>query len=563
MLVSKTQRVLSSFVLSATLAVPIAGCGGSLTRAQEALAIGDDAEAERQLRKALKSNSTRTEASRQLSVLLARQGAEIAADQPREAEAMFSEALELDSRNEEARVGLARLLMKRGFMADARKLLDVAECRGCGRLMGIMLHEEAVEALAAGEVETAREHFQAAYEASNDPLSALGLVQTWLAAQPPDLDQAQAALAAAASLISRGQVEAENLFRELRLGLLNAAAAARDNERVEAILDIRTPSLEEEPEFDLRFKISQEQFRNGDSDPAIARISSLIEKSGKYLDPTQLQVMTAALVVMYSARAAQHLQAGDEVGAAKDIAAGLKLDPENNRLKLQQVLAIAANRMPLAFDQLKEAHAGKSRDEVEAILHSLEAFAAFDKGKIAKAEASIEKAEELAEDLPEVRLAQAYLLAETRNDDLSKDEAKEVRSQDLVDYPRGRINQYPGALAHLARARELIVEQGVLHSLRGFGFDQRVEALDKKLAFYPYEVEWYAGDKGGLIELFGESGQKTVEYRGPRWLKGTAIAAPGNSAEVPVPNVGLVTLEYGGKHLGVVTEDHAHIKIKL
>ncbi|EDM81322.1 hypothetical protein PPSIR1_40600 [Plesiocystis pacifica SIR-1] len=559
------RRKLEAALLSLSILIAVApGCGGSLARAQDALTVGDETTAEEQLRKALKSSSTQAEASRLLSVLLTQQAEDIAAKDPKGAEAKFTEAMKLDARNEEARLGLARLFMKRGFMDDARKLLEVADCHGCGRLMGMMLHDQGDRAIQTGEFVTAQAAYQEAWELGNDPADALGLVQCALMVQPADLDKAKAMLQASAELISRGQVELEQKFQEQRIQLLQASAAAGNTDLVEEVFRIRTASLQEEPEFDLRFKISQAQFRNGDSTPAIQRISSLLEKSGQYLEPTQREVMGAALVVMYGARAAQNLSAGDPVGAAKDIGAGLKLDPDNSRLKFQQILAIAANgRLPLAFKKLGEMRKGDDHDQVAAILWSMQAMAYIDEGKLAKAESALESAEGYVASNPELHLAQAMILAETRSDDLKKSELQEARDIAGFKYPSGRVNQVPGALAHLARAEALKVEQGVLHPWRGGGFDKRVTDLRAKLAFYPYAVQWYEGKKGGLVELVSKGGQQEVEFKGPRWLKGTAITSPDNSAEVQVPNVGIVYFEYGGATKGVLVERHAHIIVEL
>ncbi|MFO7561798.1 MAG: hypothetical protein R6X02_04090 [Enhygromyxa sp.] len=565
---SKPKRVLAPFFFAPVLALTLAGlggCAGSLDRAQEALAVGDHDEAEEQLRKAMKRDSTRDEAKRLLSVLLAKKGEAIAADQPRPAENMFMEALELDASNEQARLGLARLLMKRGFMADAHELLAYPGCRSCGRLTAMMLHEDAAKAIAAGEIGTARQIYKQAFESGGDPLDALGLAQTYLVEDPPDLVQSKALLEAAAPLIAPGQVEAENLFRQLRTQFLMAAAATRQHALIDHGFAIRTPALRDEPEFDLRFKVAQEQFRKGDSDPAIETLRDLLEKYSQYLEPTQREVMGAALVIMYSARAAQHLGAGDAGGAAKDIADARKIDGDNNRLKLQQVLAIAANgRVPLAFDTLqKDAIPGKDAEQVKAILYAVQVFEELEGGSLSKAQSYLDQAEQIAADLPEVRLARAYVLAESRNDDLKTKELQDARKVAGFDYPGGRINQYAGALAHLDRARKRLAEQGVLHPFRGPEFERRATELEQKISgFYPYEVEWFSG-KGGVIELIAEGGQKDVEYTGPRWLKGTAIASPGRTAEIPVPNPGLVNLDLDGKRVGVIVENQAHIKIKL
>lgn len=561
---SKPQRVLAPVVLTVAL-TGLLGCAGALDRAQEALAVGDQDEAEIQLRKAINQGSSKTEAAHLLSIVLTKKGEAIAATEPRPAENLFTEALELDANNEAARLGLARLLMKRGFMADARQLLAHEGCRTCGHLEALMLHEEADKALAAGEIGTARMAYQKAFDTGGDPLDALGLAQTYLVDETPDLIKAREMLEAAAPLIARGQAEAEVLFQQLRAQYLFAAAATRQSKLVEAGFALRTEALREEPEFDLRFKVAQEQFRNNDSDPAIESLRSLLENSGQYLDPTQRQVMSAALVVMYSARAAKHIGAGDAVSAAGDIADARKIDGDNNRLKLQQVLAIAANgSIDLAFDTLaKDAIKGKDTDQVKAILYAMQAFEALDAGTVSKAESYVEQAEELAADIPEVRLARAYMLAEQRNDDLKAKEVQEARKVAGFDYPGARVNQYPRALAHLDRARKRLAEQGVLHPFRGPGFEQRAADLEQKIrAFYPYEVEWFSAE-GGMIEIFSEGAQKEIEYKGPRWLKGTAIASPGHSAEIPVPNVGVVNLEYDGKLVGVIVENNTHIKIKM
>ena len=545
------------------LASSLAACGGSLNRAQEALAVGDDTTAEVQLRKALKQGSTQDEAAKLLSRLLERKGSDMASDKPKDAENMFREALKLDATNEAARLALARLLMKRGFMAEANELLAVKGCTGCGRRVGMMTHEAAMNAYNAGDVLGARTMFQQAFAQGKDPMDALGLAQTYLNPAQRDLLAAQASLKAAAPLIGRGQVEAENWFQQLRVQLLSAAAAARDNGMVEETFNIKTEILQDEPEFDLRFRISQAQFRNGDSNPAIERMTFLLETAGQYLDPTQREVMNAALVIMYEARAAQFLQVGDAVGAAKDIAAGLKLDPANNRLKLQQVLAIAANRLELAQTEIDKAKKGKDKKEVKAILYALEVFAQLDAGKMAKVYSALTQAQNLGFDLPEVNLARAYVLAESRNEDLKTDAMKDARKEGGIAYPKARVNQYPGALAYIDRARDRIREQGVLHPFRGPGFDTRAKELEDRIrAFYPYEVEYYAGT-GGLVEIIAEGGQKEVEYKGPHWLKGTAVASPDSSAEIPVVHVGLIWLEYDGKRLAVVVEANTHIKIKL
>jgi len=541
------------------------GCAGSLNRAQESLAVGDEAQAETHLRKALAQAATHDEASRLLSVVLAKRGEAIAATQPRPAENLFTEALELDPTNEQARLGLARLLMKRGFMADARELLESKQCRNCGGLIAIMLHDQAVKALAVDDVAAAQEAFQQAFEIGRDPLDALALAQTYLVTAPPDLARAQSLLTAAAPLIGRGQAEAEAEFRQLRAKFLLAAAASRQAEIVAAGFDIRTDELREEPEFDLRFNVAKEQFRAGDSDTAITSLGDLLEKSGQYLEATQREIMGAALVTMYSARAAQFLQAGDPAGAARDIANARKIDGDNNRLKLQQVLAIAGNgRVQLAFDTLqKDAIPGKDNDQVKAILYTLLAFEMIDAGNVNKAASHVAEATKLASELPEVHLARAYVLAGQRNESLTRKDLQEARKTAAFSYPGGQINQYPGALAHLDRARKRLTEQGALHPFRGPDLNRRVAELEQKIAaFYPYEVEWFTGS-GAVLELLAEGGQKEIEYAGPRWLKGTAVVSPGRPAEIPVANVGLVYLTIDGAQVGVVTEQNAHIKIKL
>ncbi|NJK31475.1 MAG: hypothetical protein HC927_03100 [Deltaproteobacteria bacterium] len=230
-------------------------------------------------------------------------------------------------------------------------------------------------------------------------------------------------------------------------------------------------------------------------------------------------------------------------------------------------MAIAANgRLDLAFTTLDEFEKNnKSADapKVRAILHATEAIGLLEGGNAAKAQVALDKAEALDSELPEVHLARAYLMAELRNEDLKTKELQEARNLSAFSYPGGRINQYAGALAHIDRARALLTKQGTLHPWRGPRFDPLLSALEQKLkGFYPYEVRWYEG-KGGLLEIASEGGQKDVQVTGPRWLKVTAIASPGNTAEVEVPNVGLVVLDVDGKQIGVVIETNAHVKVGL
>jgi tetratricopeptide (TPR) repeat protein len=563
MLHLKPQRTFASLALVAVLA-GIGCAGGSLTRAQDALAVGDEANAEKHLRKAVKSSATKAEASRLLAVIVAKRGDSLAADQPKDAESHYREALALDVRNEAARVGLARLLLKRGFTQEANELLAFKGCTTCGRLVSMMVHQSADAAYAAGDIPGARALYQQAFADGKDPLGALGVVRTFLVPGFLDLDQAMAALASAAPLISGGQMEAEQQFEQLRAQLLEAAAVAHNNEMIEALFKVKTYVLQEEPEFELRFRIAQTQFRNGESDAAIERITVLLENSGQYIDPTQREVMNAALVVMFGARAAQHLQAGDPVGAAKDIGAGLKIDPNNSRLKLQQVLAIAAGRLELALTEIDKVADSKDKTEVQAILYSLKVFEELDAGKMAKVYESLDKAQRLGPDLPEVLLARACVLAESRNEDIKKvGDLQDVRKLSGFAWPGGRINQYGGALAYLDRAYRQVKAQGVLHPFRGPGFEARATALkDKVSAFYPYKVQFHSGS-GALLELASENGQKTAEYRGPRYLKGSAVASPGFPAEIPVKEPGIVYVDYDGKQLAIVVEANTYIVVNL
>lgn len=563
MLHLKPQRTFASLALVAVLAG--SGCaGGSLTRAQDALAVGDTQSAEKHLRKAVKSSATSVEAGRLLAVIVAKRGDEFAADQPKDAENLYREALALDAQNEAARIGLARLLLKRGFMKEANELLSVKGCTACVRIVAMMIHQNADNAYLAGDIPGARTLYQQAFADGKDPLDALGIVRTYLVPGFLDLEQAVAALASAAPLIAGGQVEAEQQFQELRAALLEAAAAAHNPDMIERLFQTKTYILQEEPEFELRFRVAQTQFRSGDSDAAIERITVLLENSGQYIDPTQREVMNAALVVMYGARAAQHLQAGDPVGAAKDIGAGLKIDPDNSRLKLQQVLAIAAGRLELALTEIDKVADSKDKKEVQAILYALKVFAEIDGGKMAKAYESLDKAQQLGPDLPEVLLARACVLAESRNEDIKKvSDLQDVRKLSGFSWPGGRINQYGGALAYLDRARKQIKTQGVLHPFRGPGFEARATALkDKIAAFYPYKVQYHSGS-GALLELSSEGGQKSAEYRGPRYLKGSAVASPGFPAEIPVKEPGIVYVDYDGKQIAIVVEANTYIVVNL
>lgn len=562
MLHLKPQRTFASLALVAVLTG--IGCGGSLTRAQDALAVGDEEAAEKHLRKAVKSSATSEEASRLLAIIVAKQGDQYAAEQPKDAEDRYREALALDTRNESARVGLARLLIKRGFMQEANELLAFKGCTSCVRLVSMMVHQNADNAYLAGDIPGARALYQQAFADGKDPLDALGVVRTYLVPGFLDLDQAVAALASAAPLIAGGQVEAEQQFQELRAALLEAAAAAHNPDMIERLFQTKTYILQEEPEFELRFRVAQTQFRSGDSDAAIERITVLLENSGQYIDPTQREVMNAALVVMYGARAAQHLQAGNPVGAAKDIGAGLKIDPNNTRLKLQQVLAIAANRLELALTEIDKVADGKDKTEVQAILYSLKVLEELDAGKMAKVYESLDKAQRLGPDVPEVLLARACVLAESRNEDIKKvGDLQDVRKLSGFSWPGGRINQYAGALAYLDRARKQVKQQGVLHPFRGPGFEARATALKEKIvAFYPHKVQYHSGS-GALLELSSENGQKTAEYRGPRYLKGSAVASPGFPAEIPVKEPGIVYVDYDGKQLAIVVEANTYIVVNL
>jgi tetratricopeptide (TPR) repeat protein len=551
----------------ATLAVTIAlaaGCASTLDKAGEAEAIGDEAEAERLYREAMAAGGDDAEAARDgLVALLIEKGREVGKSDPAAAEAMYREVLELDPDSTNGRLGLARMMLRQNRQSEALALLDERKgCNGCGRLVGVLLVERGYERLKAGEHEAARADFEQALQGMPDPMAALGIVETYLAADAAAL--AVEAMDKAVPLIRTENTDAQHQFATIRRRAAVAAAQTGDLQLVDRYMAMAPPGAGGDEWFALQIEVSRERVRRGDRDSAIARLANVLDQNAEDMAPSRRGEMQRLLVDLYIGRAAQSLREGDIAKAENDLTYALRIDPDNWTAKLQRVLAVVAlGKLDHSFRILKKIPQGtEGRKEVLAILWSLRVNEKLAAGDVEGARRAYENAKQTAPDMPEVHVAAAQLLALTPVDDVSRRDKKELSKRGLMRYPAGHVNRYGEALSELDWARTQSNGLGPRFPYRGPSTETRMKSLEDQIrSFYPFEVKFQA-EATSVLVIRARAGS-TVEVEGPGGFRQEVSVSGDAPARVTIPEPGLTRLKIGNKRVALITEPYTEITASL
>lgn len=540
------------------------GCASEFDRARTAQAEGDLDAAQAHYRSVLEEGGADAPAARTALVeLLCERGRALGRDDPAGAEAVYREALELDPTSDTGRLGVARSLLRQGRAEEALTLLDERRgCNGCGRLLAVLLVERGREQLAAGRVEAARADFEQALGLAPDPTAAFGVVETYAVGGAAAL--AFEAMSRAVPLVAENDVEAQRGFVDLRRRLVLAAAGTGDIELADRYLAMSPPGAGGDAWFDLQLELARTRLKAGDRDFAIARIADVLARNPTELAPSRRRELSAFLVPLYSSRASQYLRAGEVAKAENDLTYALRLDPENWTVKLQRVLAVVAlGKLDHAFRMLdKIPPKTEGRPEVSAILWSVRVAEQLAEGDLAGAAVSLEKARQAYEQMPEVHVATAQLLAMSPIAGLPASAAGELRKRGLMRYPEGGIHRYGEALGELHWARTQSEALGPRYPYRAPSTDVLIDSLEGQIrAFYPFTIEF--NPEPTTILVLRSRAPARVVVEAPGGVRETVEAADGRPARLTIAEPGLTRITVGRTVRALITEPYVQLTVDL
>lgn len=526
---------------------------------------GDTSEAEQMYRDAIaEGGEDAPAAKKKLVELLIDRGKQVGKSDPKQAEGIYREVLELEPESNKGRLGLARSLLKQDRQEEAMSMLDERRgCTGCGRLLAILLLERGEQRLAEQKYDEARADFEQSLELLPDPLAALGIVRTYAASNAAAL--AVESMERALPLIKDQSTEAQRVFAELRRKLVLAAAQVGDIKTVDRYLAMSPPGAGGDEWFALQLDVARERFRRADRDFAIDRLSEMLKLNGQDMAPSRRKEIEAFLVEMYSARAGQYLREGAVAKAENDLTYALRIDENNWTIKLQRVLAVVSlGKLDHSFRMLKKIPQGTSgRMEVLAILWSLRVNEKLAAGQMEDARVALLKAQKAYGDMPEVHVAAAQLLAVSPVEGLPKNAEREMKKRGLMRYPAGHLNRYGEALSELDWARTQSEALGPRYPFRGPSTDDRMDSLERQIrSFYSFDVKFQAEGTTVLI-LRSRSGARSVVVEGPGGFRQEVQIEDGSGAKVTIPQPGLTRIKVGKKTSALITEPYTQVTADL
>jgi tetratricopeptide (TPR) repeat protein len=556
--------------LVGAVALTLTGCASTLDQAREADEQGEGARAELLYRQAMKEPKHAKTARAELVEVFVEAAREVEKKDPVRAEKSYRSALQLDPTHDGALTGLTRLLMDMRRHDDALEIVEAGNatgrCAACGRLTAVVLLRRAEVRLGQKRWTAAREDFERALEVMPDSRTALAIVKTHAAVgneQP-----AAEALARAAKLVREGDTDALRQFNDLRGQLVIGSVRDGKLEVTDRLLGLKAPGVDAATQHGLHVAAAVELRRLGAEEAAVRRLEIALtfgKKGGAPLDARVRSEVVRHLVEIYSVRGADSLRRGDAVAADKALARALELTPKNWTLRLQRVLAVAAQaKVEAALEALAHVPRGtKGRSEVEAILESLhvnELLARDDEGGARRA---LERAKAANPDLPEVHVAMAQILALSQVEDLTRGQMKDLGRRGLVDYPGGRINRYGEALSELDWARKQALGLGRRYPYRGPATEQIMTRLEQQiLAFFP-KVEFH-GQPTTILKLGNTaSSSLDVEISGPEGFEEFVLIPSGETRTVTVPEPGFVRLRIGRRRFSLAAEPYTRLGFDL
>ncbi len=539
-----------------------AGCASSLDKGLRQVEQGDYRGAERQFKAALDDPQLEAQARAELAKIQLRRAKNAERSQ---AEALYLEALAYDPDLEEARLDLARMYMTDERFEEGIALLEAREgCSGCASLEAALLYERGKKHIAAGKGEMARADLERSLAYRDDPLVALAIVDVYAKAGHGDGLQAVEDLRRAAKMIEEGDRAAQVAFAETRERLATAAATKLEPDAVDQTLATPVPFTDMSEDYRFAFEVSRAEFQAGDFDRALDRAALILLEHYDELSEEDKITYNAALAYMYSMRAAHELAEGDAQEAKEDLATGLFASPGNKTMLLQQVLAEAIVDTREALDMLDDLDVAQARDnQIRAIVYAMQVHDALQDGRVSSARRALERAQELAPDIPETRVAMAELLMNTRVPDLKRDEFKAIRDKGLFRYPRGRVNSYGEALAELRWAKDHLAKLDDNNPFRGPGLVARIEDLENEITgFYPYRVEFHPESTG--VVVVENVGDEPIDFSmAVNGQREKQTLAPKTPVEIVVQRPGFTEVQAGAVDKVMITEPYTRIFVEL
>jgi len=543
----------------------------NLGHARDALALGDDAEAERWLRQAMREPKTAEEARAQLEAVLLRKAETLGdgeADQAALAD-LYEEILGFAPHSTEARVSLGRMHMRAGAHAEALAVLSGDEkCLGCKTLAAVVLFERGRSALEAGRWAEAAADLDEAFIRGGDVSALLLKTEAYTRGGHGKAGDAIASLQQALAKMDRAQPGQLNSYVLARRAIAVTAAKKGDVSGVEQALIIPDPrqldfdrALVED--FSLRLAVAQGEIDGGYYDAGVRRAAGVFIDARQTDKPEVLERVRSYMVELFALRAAQQIRRGEGKAAAEGLEPALRIDPDNHVLRFQQVLAVATYSTKRAKDLLDGIDEGTpGHDRATAVFYTIRARERLEAAQYTAAGSDINRARDLAPNLLEVRLARAEYMAATRFGGLTKAAAKEFREIGEFDYPSNRVNRYGEALAQIAFIRQRFDDAAKADPLRGPQFEDRMETLEANIrSFYPYGVDWRADHKTQLtFENDGET-PMPVEVAGMRRGARTIEVPPHGSGELVLDEPGYVRVVTPHRELGLFAEPGVRIDI--
>ena len=515
----KIVRTTGTLFMAMTL---LSGCATVLDQGREAEAQGKLSEAEALYRRSIQEEiGTRALAENELvELLIEKAKGRVSKGKLDEGQALYEDALAIDSEANQARLGIARILLKRGQNDEAVRFLEAdAGCRGCGRLLGSLLQERGRQQLEAGFFEKARADFQRALELFPDLEPALAIVESYIRAKQPEA--AHPAMENALSLIQPGDSKAIERFLHMRTQLVVESAIRGNEALVDRYLTLQPPGESATEWFALQIRLSEELYRRGKADDAIQRLEGALASGGEQMDPGKRGEIEKALGAMYTLRGTQRLQGGLAQEADQDFLAALRIEPGNNAVILQRALArLAMNEWEEAKRIVESVPSGRSgQKELRALLWSHRSETLLKTGKVKLAETALERAREAKDDMPEVRLAYARILVRSPIEGLDKKELSELRSSGLVHYAGGMIPRYAEALAELEGASNRLAEYSSRYLWRMPKVADEITLLEGEIKeHYSLPVSFHEEDE--TVLRFHSIGPLRLELEGPGGLGG-------------------------------------------
>ncbi len=555
------------------------GCSSPLDKGRTAWAdgTGDFSLAEPHYREAIdKANSESEDAKEELYEIYMLLATANKKDSPKQAEEQYRAALALQPQSAEARTGLIRLLMILYRYEEAFALANEGatsgKCPGCKRLLAVMLIESGDQRSEANDWPSAEAAYAAAMDLLPDATVALSLTRTRVAQEKAP--EAMASLKQAASMIDQNDLEGRRRFLELRRALVDIALKTDQAMLADEVLDVAPKGVGSTEQLGLAIEVSMQLTAAGKADEALSRMQAFAVAAGEgrlNLTEEQQAELLVRVALLFGARANQRLAADDAAGASADIEEALKLVPGEPTVTMQKALIFATQGdIPGGRAELgKLSRKTPGYRIVDSILYALEVDKAIAAGKVGAATELLGYGERADPNTPEIRIASAQVLMATAADvDMLKKEARDLRSQGMVQYPKNKIVRAGEALADLAYARTAHEGQDKLFPFRDPGRLARLEATEAKIkAFYPYPVSHVEEAKAVLVLKNTGTAELEVLAEGHRFFRKKHTLKPGASGEVEMPKPGLVvfTMTVGDSEQKAmfISEPNTRVEIAL